>query len=156
MSFAVWKRVNLSAGLGGVRAELRAVAALVAHLVDVDDLVAAVGQLHDDVGAVRAGIGAVFADRVAVEAAASPAAGAAGHVERALLGDGVGLGGIGLLGDLVGVRCTDDGLCKGSGVGNALDDGRGTAVRVTGGPDVFDVGLEGRALAAHFDAVFRP
>ena len=148
------QRQLILARLGCIRAEGRAVAALVAHFVDVQNLMPSVGELDDDVCAVRAGIGAVFADRVAVEAAAALAAGAAGHVERALLGDGVGLGGIGLLGDLVGVRCTDDGLCKGSGVGNALDDGRGTAVRVTGGPDVFNVGLEGRALAAHFDAVF--
>ena len=48
------------ARLGGVGAELRAVAALVAHLVDVDDLMAAIGQLDHDVRAVRAGIDAVF------------------------------------------------------------------------------------------------
>ena len=48
------------AGFACVGAELRAVAAFVAHLVDMDDLVRAVGHLDDHVRAVRAGIDAVF------------------------------------------------------------------------------------------------
>ena len=58
------ERELVAAWLGCVRAELRAVAALVAHFVDVQDLMTAVGELDDDVCAVRAGIGAVFADGV--------------------------------------------------------------------------------------------
>ena len=44
------------AGLGGVGAELGAVAALVAHLVHMDDLVAAVGHGDSDIGPVGAGV----------------------------------------------------------------------------------------------------
>lgn len=49
--FGLEERELVVARLGGIRAELRAVAALVAHLVDVDDLMAAIGQLDHDVRA---------------------------------------------------------------------------------------------------------
>lgn len=134
------------AGFACVGAELRAVAAFVAHLVDVDDLIAAIGQLDHDVRAVRAGIDAVFADGIAVEAASALTAGAGGHLQDALLGNRISLGRISLLGNFIRVRLADDGLRKRSGVRNALDNGSGASVRIACRPDVFHVGLEGRPL----------
>ena len=115
---------------------------------------AAIGQLDHDVRAVRAGIDAVFADGIAVEAASALTAGAGGHLQDALLGNRISLGRISLLGNFIRVRLADDGLRKRGGVRNALDNGSGASVRIACRPDVFHVGLEGRALAAHFDAVF--
>ena len=91
------------AGLGGIGAELGAVAALVAHLVHVEDLVAAVGHGDGHVCTVGAGIHAVFAHGGALKAAAALLAHAAAHVQDALLGLSVGLGDIGLLGNVIGV-----------------------------------------------------
>ena len=62
------QRQLILARLGGIRTEGRAVAALVAHFVDVHDLRAAVRQANGDVGAVRADVHAVLADGVAAQA----------------------------------------------------------------------------------------
>ena len=139
------------AGLAGVGAELRAVAALVAHLVDVDDLVALVGHDDRDVRAVRAGVHTVLADGGALQAALALAL--AGHLENAVLGDGVGLGDERLRGDLILVGHADHSFGKARGVGNALDHGRGAAVRVARAVHALDIGLKRGALALHLDAV---
>ena len=108
------------AGLGVVGAELGAVAALVAHFIHVQDLVAAVGHGDGHIGPVGAGIHAVFAHGMALQAALALTAGIFAHDEGALLGDGIGLGHIGLGGDLIGVSRADDFLGKTGGIGNAL------------------------------------
>ena len=147
------KRELVVARLRGVGAEVRAVAALVAHLIDVDDLRPAVGQHDRDIGAVRAGIDAVLADGIAAQAARTLAAGVLRHFQNALLRDGLRLRRIGRRRDLVGMRLADNGFRERGGIGNALNDGRGAAMRVARAPDVFDVGLEGGAFALHFNAV---
>ena len=139
------------ARLAGIGAELRAVAALVAHLVNVDDLVALVGHDDRDVRAVRAGVHAVLADGGALQAALALTL--AGHLEDAVLGDGVGLGDERLRGDLILVGCADHGFGKACGVGNALDHRGGAAVRVARAVHALDIGLKRGALALHLDAV---
>ena len=57
-------------------------------------------------------------------------------------------------GDVVAVGRADDGLGKGRGVGDALDDGGGAAARVACGIHALNVRLEGgAALLIHLHAV---
>ena len=142
------------AGLAVVGAELGAVAALVAHLVDVDDLAAAVGGEDGHVGPVGAGVHAVLADGGALEAALPLASGAAGHSQDALPGHHVGSGGIGLGGNLIGVGMAQNLRGEGGGIGDALHHRGGAAHGVTGGVNAFHVGAEaGAALAVQRNAV---
>ena len=114
----------------------------------------AVRQLDDDIGTVRAGICAVFANRVAVDAAAAFAASACGAMEGRLLGNGLCLGDVSCFGNLIGMCFTDDDLGKLRCVGNAFNDGRRAAGRVACGIDAGNVRLEcGTALGVNFNAV---
>ena len=142
------------ARLGGVGAELGAVAALVAHLVHMDDLMAAIGHADSHIGTVGAGVHTVLAHGSALEATLALPADASAHGQNALLGLGVGLGDVSLLRDVVGVGLADDRLGKGGGVGDALHHGGGAALGVTGGVHALHVGLEGgTALLIQLDAV---
>ena len=143
------------ARLGVVRAEGGAVAALVAHPVDMQNFRPAVGQADDDVGAVRADIGAVLADGVAVEAALALALDVLRHSKDALLRNGLGHGRVGGIGNFVGVLLADHDLRKLRSVGDAFNDGGGAAVAVACGVNALDVRLERGTLAAHFNAVGR-
>ncbi len=70
-----------------------------------------------------------------------------------MLGDGVGLGDERLRGDLILVGSADHSLGEAGGVGNALDHGRGAAVRVARAVHALDIGLKRGTLALHLDAV---
>ena len=119
----------------------------------MDDLVRAVRHLDGDVAAVRAGVDTVLADGGALQAALTLTAGLRGHLQNALLGNGVRCGSVGLGGDIVDMGMTDDDLGEARGVGDALNDGRGTAVRVACAVNAGNVGLECGSLLAHLDAV---
>ena len=56
-------------------------------------------------------------------------------------------------GDLILVGRADHGFGEARGVGNALDHGGGTAVRVTRAVYALDIGLKRGAFALHLDAV---
>ncbi|CAN4017025.1 TRAP transporter small permease, partial [Dysosmobacter welbionis] len=142
----------LPVGGGVVGAEHGAVAALVAHPVHMEDLLAAVRQLDDHIGPVGAHVGADLAHHVAGQAPVALALGAL--AEDALLGDGLLPGGYGLGGDGKLVGLADDGIGEILGVGNALHHGGGPAHGVAAGVDALEIGLEGGdALLVHGDAV---
>ena len=100
----------LPVGGGVVGAEHGAVAALVAHPVHMEDLMAAVGQLDDHVGPVGAHIGADLAHHVAGQAAVALTLGAL--TQNALLGNGLRPGGHGLGGNGDFVGLTDEDVYK--------------------------------------------
>ncbi len=112
-----------------------------------------VRQGDDRVGPVGAHVGADLADGIAVETAV-PLTPGLRRAEDALPGDGLGPGGVGVIGNVDGGNAADDGVGEIPGVGNALHHGGRAPHGVTAHKDVFQVGVEvGDAFGVDRNAV---
>ena len=131
-----------------VGAEHSAVAALVAHAVDVDDLMLGeTRHLNGNVGAVGAHIAADLAHRTAAQAAGLGAVAlVAAQRPLALVAGVLATGLLVAVGVLVKVHASD-GAGDFGGVGNSLDHGGRTATTVARSPDALDTGGGGGKTA---------